>query len=39
MDTEKRVHIQDVKPYFVPDTLDDLHGPSEGNIELPIHVY
>lgn len=34
-----RVFVRDVKPYFAPDSLDALHGPSGGVIELPHAVH
>jgi hypothetical protein len=36
---EPRVLIQDVIPYEVPERLEDLHGPAEGILTLPQHVY
>ena len=36
---EPRVLIQDVIPYEVPERLADLHGPAEGVLTLPQHVY
>ncbi|QOT24073.1 transcriptional regulator [Paenarthrobacter sp. YJN-D] len=36
---EPRVLIQDVIPYEVPERLTDLHGPAEGVLTLPQHVY
>lgn len=32
---ERRMFIRDVKPYEVPESLDDLRGPSGGVVELP----
>jgi len=32
--TENRVRFRDVKPYFRPDSLNDLRGPYSGNIVL-----
>lgn len=36
---EPRVYMQDVIPYEAPDRLEDLHGPSEGTLTLPLRVY
>ena len=36
---ERRVFFRDVKPYEIPDTLDELTGPSTGLLELPHHIY
>lgn len=36
---EPRVLIQDVIPYEVPERLEDLHGPAEGILTLPLRVY
>lgn len=33
-----RVRFRDIKPYEVVDSLDDLHGPAQGTIRLPIWV-
>ncbi|MBT2515655.1 hypothetical protein [Arthrobacter sp. ISL-30] len=30
--------LADSLVYLVPDTLDDLHGPASGIVELPIHL-
>ena len=35
---ERRMFIRDVKPYEVPESLDDLRGPSGGVVELPLYV-
>ena len=35
----KRVLFQDIKPYAVPSSLDDLYGPAEGVLHLPRNVY
>lgn len=32
--TEGRVYFRDVKPYVVVDSLDDLHGPPCGVVQL-----
>ena len=34
-----RVRFQDVKPYDAPASLDDLHGPRDGELVLPHHVH
>lgn len=34
----ERVRFRDLKPYEVVASLDDLHGPAEGTIHLPIWV-
>jgi hypothetical protein len=36
---EARVFYRDLKPYDVPDRLDDLRGPNDGRMELPLNVY
>lgn len=36
---EQRVFFRDTKPYEVPASLDELHGPSGGALELPHSVY
>ncbi len=36
---ERRVFFRDTKPYEVPDSLDELHGPTGGVLELPHSVY
>ena len=38
-DTTERYHFADFKPYAVPDSLDELHGPDHGVITLPLTVY
>ena len=35
---EGRVFFRDVKPYSIVDTLDDLHGPGGGVVELSHSV-
>lgn len=35
---ERRVFVRDVKPYEVPERLDDLKGPAGGVVELPHTV-
>jgi hypothetical protein len=35
----RKVRVQDVKPYDAPTSLDELHGPRTGTIELPGWVY
>ncbi|ANP27954.1 transcriptional regulator [Dermabacter vaginalis] len=37
MSTE-RVFYRDVKPYAVPVKLEELHGPHDGCVDLPISV-
>lgn len=37
--TEQRVRFRDVKPYEIVDSLDDLAGPTEGTVTLPVDVY
>lgn len=34
-----RVLFQDVKPFDVVGSLDDLHGPGDGPLVLPLDVY
>lgn len=36
---ERRVRYQDVVPYDTPASLDALHGPAAGRLELPITVH
>lgn len=36
---DKRVFFRDIKPYDAPATLEELHGPSSGTVELPRWVY
>ncbi|WP_284987866.1 MULTISPECIES: transcriptional regulator [unclassified Arthrobacter] len=35
----ERVLIQDVVPYEIPDSFNDLQGPADGLLTLPLHVY
>ncbi|MBK4120915.1 transcriptional regulator [Kocuria rhizophila] len=37
--TEQRVFFHHLKPYAVPDSLDELHGPSSGWVELSHSLY
>lgn len=34
----ERVRYADLKPYAFPDSLDELAGPDEGFVELPLHI-
>jgi hypothetical protein len=36
---ETRVFYRDIKPYDVPDQLEQLEGPRSGQVELPLNVY
>lgn len=36
---ERRVRFRDIKPYDVPESLDELHGPLDGIVSLPQSVY
>lgn len=36
---ERRVFFRDTKPYEAPTSLDELHGPAGGALELPHSVY
>lgn len=36
--SRRRVFFRDVKPYAVPETLDDLKGPPSGVVDLPHSV-
>lgn len=36
---DTRVFYRDIKPYDVPDRLEQLHGPRSGRMELPRNVY
>ncbi len=38
MSDAARVRFRDVKPYWLPETLEDLRGPYSGTIDLPHHV-
>lgn len=35
---DQRVFFRDVKPYEVPDSLDPLHGPAGGVVQLSHSV-
>lgn len=37
--TRKRIRFRDIKPYEVVDSLDDLQGPTHGEVTLPVTVY
>jgi len=30
--------FENTKPVFVPDSLDDLRGPTAGSVTLPLHI-
>lgn len=36
---DSRVFYRDIKPYDAPEFLDELHGPGEGQLHLPLNVY
>ncbi len=36
--TTSRVRFRDIKPYDAPASLDELHGPHDGLIDLPHSV-
>lgn len=36
--TERRVLYADRRPYVVPETLEELTGPTAGVVELPLHL-
>ncbi|WP_066039600.1 hypothetical protein [Herbiconiux solani] len=36
---DPRVFYRDIKPYEAPAELDELRGPRDGSVELPITVY
>lgn len=36
---EERIRFRDIKPYDIVDSLDDLAGPAEGAVTLPVDVY
>lgn len=36
---DARVFYRDIKPYEAPTKLDELHGPHDGRVRLPINVY
>ena len=35
---ETRVRYAEIRPYVVPDLLSELIGPTDGFVELPIHL-
>lgn len=35
----KKVRYRDIKPYDAPLALEELHGPSAGQVDLPPWVY
>jgi hypothetical protein len=35
---EDRILYEDGRPYTVPDTLEELHGPTTGVVELPLRL-
>lgn len=35
----EQLRFREIKPYDVPDSLDDLYGPHDGLIELPHAVF
>ncbi|MBK5238983.1 MAG: transcriptional regulator [Actinomycetales bacterium] len=37
--TDTRVFYRDIKPYAVPENLDDLRGPANGQVTLPLSIY
>lgn len=37
--SDDRVFLRDVKPYAVPESLDELQGPATGVVELPLSIY
>ena len=37
--TSERYHFADLRPYAIPDSLDELRGPAHGLITLPLSVY
>ncbi|MCS6711719.1 transcriptional regulator [Brachybacterium sp. EF45031] len=37
--SEQRVRFRDIKPYSIVDSLDELTGPSAGQITLPVDVH
>lgn len=37
--TDRRVLYRDIMPYNTPTSLDDLHGPASGPLEMPITVH
>jgi hypothetical protein len=39
MSESTRVLYRDVKPYAIPARLEDLRGPDDGLLELPVNVY
>lgn len=38
-DVAERVLYRDIVPYDVPSSLDALHGPATGVVELPVTVH
>lgn len=37
--SDTRVRFRDLKPYATVEHLDDLHGPSEGVVTLPLDLF
>lgn len=35
---ETRVRYADIRPYLVPDSLDELSGPTDGALVLPVSL-
>lgn len=35
---DRRTRYADLKPYAFPSSLDELHGPAEGSVDLPLHI-
>lgn len=38
MTKEKRVFFADIKPYEIPDCLEDLQGPARGVVTIPTSI-
>lgn len=34
-----KIRVYDIKPYWRPASLDELKGPAEGRLKLPLTVY
>lgn len=35
---DQRIRFRDIKPYYAPSSLDDLHGPYNGKVQLRHEV-
>lgn len=37
--TQRRVYVQDIRPYFTPAGWQNFKGPATGTLRLPHHVW